>query len=59
MCYEQRLFRSWATKGSAQRREKNQPVTERDRSQAMPIRGAPTPETKRRKEIEPEVEEIV
>jgi hypothetical protein len=58
MCYEERLFRSWATK-KAQKREENHPVTERDRSRVMPIGDAPTPETKRRKEVERELEEIV
>lgn len=58
MCYEERLFRSWATK-KAQKREKNQPVTEHDRPQIVPIRPALTPETTRRKEVERELEEIV
>jgi hypothetical protein len=58
MCYEERLFRSWATK-KAQKREKNLPMTERDRSRLTPIRAAPTPDTKRRKEVEREFEEIV
>jgi hypothetical protein len=57
MCYEERLFRSWATK-NAQKREQSQRVTERDRPQ-VPIRPAPVPEAKRRKEVERELEEIV
>ena len=58
MCYDERLFRSWTTK-RAQKREKIQPVTERERSQATPMRPAPTPETQTRKETERELEEIV
>jgi hypothetical protein len=58
VCYQERLFRSWAAK-KAQKREKNQLLNERDRSQIIPIRAAPTPETKRRKEVERELEEIV
>jgi hypothetical protein len=58
MCYEQRLFRSWATK-KAQKREENKPVTERAPPQVVPIRPAPTPETTRRKEVERSLEEIV
>jgi hypothetical protein len=58
MCYEQRLFRSWATQ-RAQKRKKNQPSTERDRSRVIPIRAAPTSETEPRKEMEREVEEVV
>ena len=58
MCYEERFFSSWATK-KTQKREKNQPVTERDRSQVVPIRAAPTPETKHHQEVERELEEIV
>ncbi len=58
MCYEERLFRSWAMT-KAQKREDNHPVTERDRSQVMPIRAAPTPETQRCKEVERELEKII
>jgi hypothetical protein len=58
MCYEERLFRSWATK-KAKKREENKPVTERARPQVVPIRPAPTPETTRRKKVERELEEIV
>ena len=58
MCYEERLFRSWTAK-KAQKREKDQPVTERDRSQVEPVRTAPVAETKTRKEVERELEEIV
>ena len=55
MCYEERLFRSWATK-KVQKREENHAVTEHDRSQVIPIRAAPTPERQRRKEVERELE---
>ena len=58
MCYEERLFRPWATK-KAQMREQDPPVSEHDRSHVTPIRAAPTPERKRRKEVERESEEIV
>jgi len=58
MCYEERLFRSWATK-KVQKREENHAVTEHDRSQVIPIRAAPTPERQRRKEVERELEEII
>jgi hypothetical protein len=58
MCYEERLFRSWATK-KTQKREDNKPVTESVRSPAVPIRPVPAPETTRRKEVERELEEIV
>lgn len=58
MCYEERLFRSWVAK-KAQKRAPSQPVTERDRSQAEPMRSAPADEPKPRKEREREPEEIV
>ena len=58
MCYEERLFRSWATK-KADKRRGNKPVTESDRAPPMPIRPAATPEVERRKEVERELEEIV
>ena len=58
MCYEERLFRHWAVK-KAQKREQDLPISEQDRSHVKPIRAAPTPETKRRKEVERESEEIV
>ena len=58
MYYDERLFRSWATK-QAQKRDKDRPSDERDRSQLTPDSPAPTPETKRRKDVERELEEIV
>ena len=58
MCYDERLFRSWPTK-KAQKRERDRPASEPDRSQLMPDPPAPTPETKRRKDVERELEEIV
>jgi len=58
MCYDERIFRSWATK-RVQKREKDRPASEPDRSQLMPDPPAPTPETKRRKDVERELEEIV
>jgi hypothetical protein len=58
MCYDERLFRSWAT-NKARKREKDQPAGERDRSPVMPDPPTSTPETKRRKDVERELEEIV
>jgi hypothetical protein len=61
MCYEERLFRSWTAK-RARKHERDQPVTEvteRDRPKVEPIRTAPAAETKPRKEMERELEEIV
>jgi hypothetical protein len=58
MCYDERLFRSWATQ-KARKREKDQPAGERDRSPAMPDSPTSIPETKRRKDAERELEEIV
>ena len=58
MCYDERIFRSWATK-KAQKRAKDRSAGEPDRSQVMPDPPAPTPETKWRKDVERELEEIV
>ena len=58
MCYEERLFRSWTAK-KARKDDKDQPVTERDRSRVEPIRTAPAAEAKPRRELERELEEIV
>lgn len=58
MCYEERLFRSWTAK-RARKDEKAQPATERDRPQVEPIHTAPAAETRPRKELERELEEIV
>ena len=56
MCYDERLYRSWATK-RLQKRDKKEPVTGQDRPREMPV--SPAPETKRRNELERELEEIV
>jgi hypothetical protein len=58
MCYDERLFRSWAT-NKARKREKDQPASERDRSPVVPVPPTSTAETKRRKDVERELEEIV
>lgn len=58
MCYGEKLFGRWTIK-KAQKREENAPISEHDRSQVTPIRAAPTPETKRRKDVERESEETV
>jgi hypothetical protein len=58
MCYDERIFRSWATK-KAQKREKGRPAGEPDQSQVMRDPPAPTPETKPRRDVERELEEIV
>jgi len=57
MCYDERLYRSWAMK--AKKSDKNRSVTEPDRVQVTPIPEAPTPEPERRKEVEHELEEIL
>jgi hypothetical protein len=59
MCYEERLFRLWATKKQAQEREKNEPASEQKRTEVKPIRPVLTPDSTRRKEVEREFEEIV
>ena len=58
MCYEEGLLRFWATK-KAEKRQRNEPATERDRPPPVPIRPAATPEVKRREKVEGELEEIV
>jgi hypothetical protein len=58
MCYEQEFLRYWATR-RAEKRQRNEPVTERDRPPPMPIRPAATPEVERRQKVESELEEIV
>jgi hypothetical protein len=55
MRYEERLFRSWATK-NAQKREEDQPVTEHRRR--CRFAGA-EPETTLRNEVKRNLEEIV
>jgi hypothetical protein len=58
MCYNEELYRSWLTK-RAQKREKDLPVTGQDRRPHLPTPTAAAPETKRREEVEHEVEEVV
>jgi hypothetical protein len=58
MCYEQKFLRYWAT-GRAEKRQRNEPVGERDRPPPTPIRPAATPEVERREKVESESEEIV
>ena len=58
MCYDERLFRSWAT-NKVRKREKDQPAAERDRSPVVTDPATSSPETKRRKDVERELEEIV
>jgi len=58
MCYDERLFRSWAT-NKVRKREKDRPAGERDRSPVVPDPPTSSPETKRRKDVERELEEIV
>ena len=58
MCYDERLFRSWAT-NKVRKREKDQPAAERDRSPVVPDPATSSSETKRRKDVERELEEIV
>jgi hypothetical protein len=58
MCYEQKFLSYWATR-RAEKRQPNEPVTERDRPPPMPIRPAATPEVQRPEKVESELEEIV
>jgi hypothetical protein len=58
MCYEQE-FLSYRAARRAERRQRNEPVTERDRSPPRPTRPAATPEVERREKVERELEEIV
>ena len=58
MCYEQEFLRYRAPRKSDER-QRNEPVTERDRRPPMPMRPAATPEVERREEVERELEEIV
>ena len=58
MCYEEGFLRSWAMRRT-EKRQRNEPVTERDRSPPLPIRPAATPEAERREKVERELEEIV
>jgi hypothetical protein len=58
MCYEQRLFKSWA-KQKAQKREEIKPAEVRARPDVQPIRPAPEREITHRNEVEREFEEIV
>jgi len=59
MCYEESFYRSWAARKKMQKRESQQPVTEPERAEPKPILPAPVVETKRPKEVERELEEIV
>jgi hypothetical protein len=58
MCYEQKFLEYWTTR-RAEKRQRNEPVTERDRPPPMPIRPAAAPAVERREEVESELEEIV
>ena len=58
MCYEEGFLRSWATR-KAEKRQQNEPVTERDRPPPVPNRAAATPATGHRDKVEAELEEIV
>ena len=58
MCYEHRFLRYWETR-RAEKRQRNEPVTERDRPPPLPIRPAATPEAGHREKVEGELEEIV
>ena len=58
MCYEEGFLRSWATR-RVEKRQRNEPVTERDRPPPVPIRPAATPEVERREKVERELEEVV
>ena len=58
MCYEEGFLRSSVTR-RAEKRQRNEPVTERDRPPPVPPRPAATPEVERREKVERELEEIV
>jgi hypothetical protein len=58
MCYEQK-FLGYRVTRRTEKRQRNEPVTERDRPPPMPIRPAATPEVERREKVESELEEIV
>jgi len=58
MCYEQE-FLSYRAARRTETRQRNEPVTERDRSPPGPTRPAATPEVERREKVERELEEIV
>ena len=58
MCYEEGFPRSRATR-RAEKSQRNEPVTERDRPPPVPPRPAATPEVERREKVERELEEIV
>lgn len=59
MCYDERLFRSWLTK-KAHKRERSAAVGEQDRpAVVVPLRPAPTHQTRPRKELKRELKEIV
>jgi hypothetical protein len=58
MCHEEGFLRYWATR-NADKRQRTNPVTERDRPPPVPIRPAATPEAERDEEVERELEEIV
>ena len=58
MCYEESFFRPWAARKD-QKRERNQPVTGRERPQPEPVSSEGAGEAKPRKETERELEEIV
>jgi hypothetical protein len=58
MCYDEKLFRSWAA-NRASKRQKIQPLTERDRQREVPVPQTSTAETKRRQEVKRQLEEVV
>jgi hypothetical protein len=58
MCYDEKLFRSWAA-NRAPKRQAIQPPTERDRQREVPAPQTSSAETKRRHEVKRELEEVV
>jgi hypothetical protein len=58
MCYDEKLFRPWAA-NRAPKRQKIQPLTERDRQREVPVPQTSSAETERRQEIKRELEEVV
>jgi len=55
MCYEERFFSQWAMK-KARTRERPKSVIERSRPSLQPDH--PKPETRKPKEVEPELETV-
>jgi hypothetical protein len=58
MCYDEKLFRSWAA-NRAPKRQKIRPLSEHDRQREVPVPQPSSAETERSREKERELEEVV